>query len=453
MPDGMTVDPAVIEQINREVKTFGDKQKEIKDSLERDLKAVRDLAEANATKVGPEIKSQIDALTESILQKQTALETSVGDRIGKVEAGLNRRGMGGFGDESDPEKVNERKNARQFHMMSLAARGQLKAGVPIRDEDIDYAGIKSWNDAFPMYLRSRDDRAIEQKALSVGSDPDGGQWVPTAVSNRIITQVYESSPIRQLATVENISTDALEMPSDLGQIDCGWVGETDPRPVTGTPQVGTIRIPVFEMYAQPQATQKLLEDAAIDVTAWLSNKIAQRFARVEASAFVNGTGIGQPRGFLTYPNGTTLPGTIQQVHSGSATALTSDGLITLMVTLKEPYAPNANWLMQRATVGSVMLLKDGDGQYIWRAGLDGGKPSVLLGSPVMQAADMQPVGANGLAVAFGDFRQAYTIVDRLGITTLRDPFTAKPFVLFYTRRRVGGDVANFEAIKLQIVAV
>jgi HK97 family phage major capsid protein len=452
MPDGMTVDPAVIEQINREVKTFGDKQKEIKDSLERDLKAVRDLAEANATKVGPEIKSQIDALTESILQKQTALETSVGDRIGKVEAGLNRRGMGGFGDENDPEKVNERKNARQFHMMSLAARGQLKAGVPIREEDIDYAGIKSWNDAFPTYLRSRDDRAIEQKALSVGSDPDGGQWVPTAVSDRIITQVYESSPIRQIATVQTISTDALEMPTDLGQIDCGWVGETDPRPVTGTPQVGTLRIPVFEMYAQPQATQKLLEDAAIDVTAWLSNKISERFGRVEATAFCSGSGIGQPRGFLTYPNGNTLPGTIQQIHSGNATGLTTDGLINLMISLKEPYVPRALFLMQRATVGSVMLLKDGDGQYIWRAGLDGGKPSVLLGSPVMQAADMQSVGANGLAVAFGDFRQAYTIVDRLGITTLRDPFTAKPFVLFYTRRRLGGDVVNFEALKLLLIA-
>lgn len=451
MPDGMNVDPSVIEAIGREVKTFGERQKEIKDSLERDLKAVRDLAEANANKVGPEIKTQIDALTESILQKQTALETSTNDRMGKIEAGMNRRGMG-VTDGSEAEQLSERSHARAFHKMTLSARGQLKAGVAVRDEDIDFAGIKAWNEAFPMYLRSRDDRAIEQKALMVGSDPDGGQWVPTMVSNRIITQVYESSPVRQLATVENISTDALEIPTDLGQIDYGWVGETDPRPVTGTPQVGTIRIPVFEMYAQPQATQKLLEDAAIDVTAWLSNKIAQRFARVEATAFVAGTGIGQPRGFLTYPNGTTLPGTIQQIHSGNATALTTDGLITLMVSLKEPYAPNANWLMQRATVGSVMLLKDGDGQYIWRAGLDGGKPSVLLGSPVMQAADMQAVGAGALPVAYGDFRQAYTIVDRLGITTLRDPFTAKPFVLFYTRRRVGGDVVNFEAIKLQVIA-
>jgi HK97 family phage major capsid protein len=230
------------------------------------------------------------------------------------------------------------------------------------------------------------------------------------------------------------------------------VGETDPRPVTGTPQVGTLRIPVFEMYAQPQATQKLLEDAAIDVTAWLSNKISERFGRVEATAFCSGSGMGQPRGFLTYPNGNTLPGTIQQIHSGNATGLTTDGLINLMISLKEPYVPRALFLMQRATVGSVMLLKDGDGQYIWRAGLDGGKPSVLLGSPVMQAADMQSVGANGLAVAFGDFRQAYTIVDRLGITTLRDPFTAKPFVLFYTRRRLGGDVVNFEALKLLIIA-
>jgi HK97 family phage major capsid protein len=452
MPDGGIVDPSVIEAIGKEVRAFGDGQKVLKDSLERDLKAVRDLAEANAKAVGPEVKSQIDALTESVLQKQTALETAMSDRIGKVEAGMNRRGMGGGDEQTEAERLSERRYAREFHKMSLAARGQLKAGVAIKDEDIDFAGIKAWSDAFPMYLRAKDDRAVEQRALSVGSDPDGGQWVPTQVSARILTQVYESSPIRQYATVENISTDALEIPTDFGQVDYGWVGEQAPRTTTATSQIGTIRIPTFEMYAQPAATQKLLEDASVDVERWLSNKIAQRFSRVEATAFCSGTGVGQPRGFLTYANGSTLPGTIEQVHSGHATALTTDGLINCMVSLKEPYVPGAIWLMRRATVGSIMLLKDGDGQYIWRAGIDGGKPSVLLGSPVVQAADMQAVGAGGLPVAYGDFRQGYTIVDRLGITTLRDPFTAKPFVLFYTRRRVGGDVTNFEAIKLQIVA-
>ena len=451
MPDGMTVDPAVIEQINREVKAFGDKQTALAASLQADLKTVRDLAEANAGKIGPEVKSQMDALTESVLQKTTALESSVGDRLSKLEAGANRAGMGGGGN-LDADQLRDRKNARQFHMIAAAGRGQLKAGVAVRDEDIDYTGIKAWEDNFGLYLRSKDDRAIEAKTLLVGSDPDGGQWVPVTVSNRIITQIFETSPIRQVADVQTISTDALETPNDYGQIAYGWVGETTPRPVTGTPTVGTQRIVVHEMYAQPQATQKLLEDAAVDVEGWLSAKIADRFARVEASAFVSGTGIGQPRGFLTYPNGVTLPGTIQQVPSGNATALTADGLINLMISLKDPYAPNAVFMMQRASVGAVMLLKDGDGQYIWRAGLDGGKPSMLLGSPVMQAADMPGVAAGALSVVFGNFKQGYTVVDRLGITTLRDPYTAKPFVLFYSRRRVGGDVSNFEALKLQVIS-
>ncbi len=331
-------------------------------------------------------------------------------------------------------------------------RGQLVAGRPIRDEDVDFAGIQLWTDNFGNYLRSKDDRSIDVKALNVGSDPDGGYWVPTAQSNRIITQVFETSPMRQLATVENISTDALEMPTDFGEFGYGWVGEQEDRPETTTSQTGVMRIPVHEMYAMPKATQKLLEDAAIDVEGWMARKVSVRFGRVEATAHILGDGVKKPRGILTYAAGTTLPGTVEQVNSGNATALTTDGFIKTMIALKEPYAGNAQWLMRRATVGAVMLLKDGDGQYIWRAGLEAGRPSILLGYAVRQAADMPAVAGNALSVAFGNFREAYTIVDRLGITTLRDPYTAKPFVLFYTRRRTGGDVVNFEAFKIMKVA-
>jgi HK97 family phage major capsid protein len=254
-----------------------------------------------------------------------------------------------------------------------------------------------------------------------------------------------------MATVENISTDAIEYPVDDDEAGANWVGETESRPATSTPQVGVQRIPVHEMYAFPMVTQKLLEDASVDVEAWLARKIGAKFGRLEATAFVSGNGVKKPRGFLTYPNGTTR-GSIEQIVSGNATALTADGLINLIMSIKEPYSANAAFLMRRAAVGSVMLFKDGNGQYIWRPGLEMGRPSSLLGYPIREAADMPAIGAGALAVAFGDWRTAYTIVDRLGITTLRDPYTAKPFVGFYTRKRVGGDVTNFEAIKLQVVS-
>jgi len=441
--------PAVVAEIQREIRAIGDSTTKLKDSLEKDLAQVRQVAEEAKGAIGPEVKTQIDALTTSILEKQTALETGLKGRLSEIEKRLGRIGMGGNANDNE---VVERKNAIDFHRVMLAGCGQLKASTIITEADVDFDGIKAWNASFPTYLRSKDDRAIEAKALQVGSNPDGGYWLPTAIDNRIITQVFETSPMRQLAYIETISTDALEIPNDLGEFDAGWVGEEDSRTETNTSQTGVLRIPVHEIYASPKATQKLLEDAAIDIEAWIAKKIADKFSRVEASAFINGNGIKKPRGILTYPAGTGNPGQIEQVVSGNATGITSDSLINVMIALKEPYVPGSTWLMRRATVGKVMLLKDGDGQYIWRAGLEAGKPSVLLGYPVMQAADMPAVGAAATPIAFGNFREGYTIVDRLGISTLRDPFTAKPFVVFYTRKRVGGDVTNFEAFKLMVIS-
>ena len=273
------------------------------------------------------------------------------------------------------------------------------------------------------------------------------------MSNRIITQVFESSPIRQLATVETISTDALEVPNDLGEAAAGWVGEQEARPETATPQTGVLRIPAHEMYAQPKATQKLLEDASINVETWLSNKISDKFGRLEATAFMVGTGVKMPRGLLTYPAGTANPGQIEQIHSGDANFLTADSLIRISFSVKEPYMANARFLMQRSAVASVMLLKDAQQRYLWQPSYMASQPASLVGYPIAWAADMPAIAAGATPIAFGDFRQAYTIVDRLGISTLRDPFTAKPFVLFYTRRRVGGDVVNFEAYKLLLIGV
>lgn len=450
----------VLAEVQKEVKSFGDNVKGLKVSMEKDLADVRKLAEdaGKAAGDGTQLKADIKALSEGVAAKQEAIEKQVkeietktlkaaGDRLDEIEKKVNRARLGGGGGDPDAEM----KSMRDFHRTALAARGELKVHTDTSDDKIDVEGIKSYQSQYGLYLR-RDisPQGAEAKAMSVGSDPDGGYFVTPVMSPRMLTMIYESSPIRQLATVETISTDAIEFPIDDGEAGAGWVGEQASRPATATSQVGTQRIPVHEMYAFPMATQKLLEDASLNIEVWLGDKIGQQFARKEATAFVSGDGINKPRGFLTYPSGTTR-GTMERVSSGAATALTFDGLIRLITSLKEEYAGGSSFLMRRASVGDVMLLKDGNGQYLWRPDNQAGKPSLLLGYPVYHANDMATVGAGALAVAFGNFRMGYTIVDRLGISMLRDNLTAKPFVGFYTRRRVGGDVTSFEAIKLQIV--
>lgn len=305
--------------------------------------------------------------------------------------------------------------------------------------------------AFSNYLRKGLDaglEAIQVKALSVGSDPDGGYLVTPTMSQKIVTAIFETSPIRQVASIETISSDALEMLDDHTAAAAGWTAETNETITdTATPQFFRRLIPVHQLYAQPKATQKLVDDASIDIEQWLSKKIADIFARTENAAFVGGTGVGQPRGLLTYPAGTTW-GQIQQIGSGTSATVTSDSVIQLYYSLKDAYMNRASFLMNRATVQQVRLLKTTIGQYLWQPGMSSGQPDTLLGAPVYMAADMPVAAAGSLSVAVGDFQTGYQIVDRNGISILRDPFTDKPFVKFYTTKRTGGDVINFDAIKL-----
>ena len=292
----------------------------------------------------------------------------------------------------------------------------------------------------------------ERKVLSVDSDPDGGYWVTPQMSAQVISKVFETSPMRNVATVETISSDALEIPDDVDEADAGWTSERGVRTETNTPQTGVRRIPVHELYAMPKATQTLLDDAKIDVESWLARKVADKLSRLENASFINGTGSGQARGLLTYPAGTTNPGQVQQINSESASTLTADGLRSLFYTLKSSYINNARWLMSRATLEVISKLKDTSNQYLWEPSLQAGEPQTLLGHGIERMEDMPAVAANSLSIAFGDFRQAYSIVDRMGLRVLRDPFSAKPFVLFYTTKRIGGDVTNFEAFVIQKTA-
>ncbi len=322
--------------------------------------------------------------------------------------------------------------------------------------DVDLDFIREYRVAYTNWLRHGDRAAGPLNDLSVGSDPDGGYWVDPDTSGRIVTMVYESSPMRRLASVQPISTDSLEGIADLDEAASGgWVGETDARAATNTPQIGRWSIPVREVFAQPRATQKLLDDAAVDVEAWLASKVASKFAREEASAFVDGNGELKPRGFLTYAAGTPTAADwqkIQQVDSGSGTALLADGLIDLIYSMKAEYRRGAVLGANRSTLGALRKLKGTDDAYLWQTDFSQGAGGQILGFPVEEFADMPDVAGGALPVVFANFMAAYQIVDRVGIRTTRDPYTAKPYVVFYSTKRVGGDVVNFEAIKLQLIS-
>jgi HK97 family phage major capsid protein len=314
------------------------------------------------------------------------------------------------------------------------------------------------NKAQDLYLRkgwsalSEDAKA---KAMSEGSDADGGFFVTPDTSGRIIAKLYETTPMRQLANVVSINTDKYEGPIDNDEVDSGWVGETASRSDSDTPEIGRWSIPVFEQYAMPKISQTLIDDAGFDVSGWLEGKISAKCGRVENAAFITGTGAGQPKGITIYTTAATADssrawGQIEHVASGTAgdwTAGNADKLYDLEAALKSGYRQGASFLGPKAVLLKVRKFKDGNGVYLWQPSLQAGKPSSLIGYPYMESEDMPAIAANSLSLAFGNFKEAYTIVDRQGIRVLRDPFTAKPYIVFYATKRVGGGVLNFEAIK------
>lgn len=310
---------------------------------------------------------------------------------------------------------------------------------------------QKYKQAFCDYLRKGNESGLgqlESKALSAGADADGGYLVTSYMTETMIKTIEDNSPMRQLASITSISTDALELIEDHDTASAGWTTETEARPDTKTPQIGKKIIPVHELYAQPKATQKLIDDASIDIESWLASKLTDVFVRMENSAFINGDGKGKPRGILACENSKTW-GKIEQIATGDPNNITTQGVFELYFSLREVYAVRAQFLMSRAAVQALRLLKDNtNGQYLWQPGLAAGNPDTVFGCAVTRCADMPGLGKGSIIMAFADFKCAYQIVDRQGIRVLRDPYTDKPFVKYYTTRRVGGDVTNFEAIKL-----
>ena len=311
--------------------------------------------------------------------------------------------------------------------------------------------------AFNAYLRSGDDDglrglAIEEKGLSVASD--GGFLAAPQVADTVQNVLSNGATLRKLANVVTVESASYEVLVDKGDIGAGWADEAD-MAETAPGGIERISIPLHELSAMPKASQRLLDDAAFDVEAWLAERIADKFARSEAAAFVSGDGVSKPRGFLSYPtapNATATDSQIGTVGTGTSgdfsPASSADCLIDLIYALAAEYRVNASFVMNSKTAALVRKMKDADGRFLWTDALAAGQTPQLLGYPVMISEDMPDVAANSHSIAFGDFRAAYTIVERPDLRVLRDPFSAKPHVLFYATKRVGGGVTDFRAVKL-----
>ena len=307
-----------------------------------------------------------------------------------------------------------------------------------------------------LMTKGLDEESI--KTMQVGVNPQGGYWIQPTRLTRTVTRNFETSPMRDLAFIATTASDSVEMIIDDDEPETESNTEISTRSVTGTPDIGLLQIYTHEETALPKITQKLLDDAGFDVGAWLQNKINRKITRVENTRFILGSGSNQAKGILAYTAwasaGVYQRDAVEQVNSGHATLLTGDGLINLQIALQEAYQTNANWLMRRTSWGAIAKLKDSEGRYLLDFDLlrNGTGAMTLLGKPVKIMSDMPAIGAGALSVAYGDFGEGYTIVDKPGVQILRDPYTDKGRVIFYTSKRVGGAVTNYESFKIQKVS-
>lgn len=437
-------------EVRAEVEKLGSIPKEL-ENIKKGFEEVKKLVNENSN--DPLAKDKLDKFTTDITARQEAVDTKLtviekaaNDRMDQIEVAAKKHG------KALPEDIRkEQESLDKFNLMRKSKGMNNDIGM---EEYIDY------KNAVNAYFRTKDEKMLSPenlKALQVGVDPNGGYTVFPEISSQMEMRLFESDPIRQLASVQGISTDALEMIEDYDELNVGWEGETAANGETSTPKFNKIRISTDTMAARPRATQTLLDDSSINIESWLSNKLADKFGRFESAAFVSGDGVSKPRGFLTYNNYTTAGtdefGKIEQIPVGTpANTIDADKLINMRYSLIEQYLNRGTWLMNRLTVRDILKLKDGMGNYLWQPGLSANSPSMLLGLPVRMSTTMPTVAANALSLALADWASAYQIVDRIGMYILRDPYTQKPFVEFYTRRRVGGAVKNFQSIKIGKIA-
>jgi len=417
-----------------------------------------DFRSANDERVALLEKGMADVVTEEKVDRINAQVTNLQEALDKALADLSASQV----DSGKPGIQGE--IAERAMAFFSGKTGQEKVSASGIDLDA-YAGYER---VYASWLRGGDVSLRDpevQSLMQVGSEPDGGYWVPTQQSDRIIQRLFETSPMRQAASVLSIPTDSITFPNDTNDgTSGGWVGETESRAETATPQVGEQTIYVREQYAMPLVTQKLLDMSTVDVESWLNAKIADKMARTENTAFVSGTGVSQPRGFLDYKSAAVTTadasrawGVLQYVFTGASgafptmsgsTASDPDKLWDVIASMNPGYLAGAQWMMSRATMAVMRKLKDANGNYFIGPIQGAATGFELCGYPITPAEDMPVVASDSFSAAFGNFGEGYQIVDGRGFRILRDPFTTKGRVKFYTTKFTGGDVLNFDAIKL-----
>jgi len=348
------------------------------------------------------------------------------------------------------DEAMSRAQDRLDRLMADLRRPSLSSDAPLAQVDERKA-------AFDRYVKTGETPAalLEAKGLSEASATAGGYAVPPELERLILRRLAATSPMREICQVRTIGAGVFRKPVSPTGLAAAWVAQTAARPETTAPTLDVIDFPAGELYASPAATQALLDDAYISLDEWLAEEVQDAFAAQETTAFVTGDGVDKPKGLLAYaaaPDASYAWGQLGYLASGVAggwpASNPTDKLIDLIYAAKTQYRQNGRFVMNRRTVSAVRKFKDAQGNYIWNAALQPGQSASLLGFPVTEIEAMPDVAANACPIAFGDFEKGYLIVDRAGVRVLRDPYSAKPYVLFYTTKRVGGGVQNFDAIKL-----
>lgn len=385
--------------------------------------------------VAQELQAKFDAFKEKNDKRLEAVEQEKGKLAGEVE-NLNGK----------LSELDELKSALEEELKQV----KRPAGGP------QSKAASEHKTAFIGFMRKgKDDglRELERKALQVGVDEDGGYAVPEELDRTILNLLKDEVVMRQEATTITVGGANYKKLVNLGGTASGWVGETDARPETDASKLGQIEPFMGEIYGNPQATQTMLDDAFFNVEDWINSELAIEFAEQEEIAFTSGNGTKKPKGFLAYastldPDKTRAFGTLQHILSGTAAGVTADAIIKLVYTLRKVHRNGAKFMMNNNSLFAIRILKDSEGNYLWRPGLELGQPSSLAGYGVAENEQMPDIAADAKAIAFGNFKRGYTIVDRIGTRILRDPYTKKPFVGFYTTKRTGGMLVDSQAIKL-----
>lgn len=427
---------------------------EIKSLIEKQGQAWEEFKKTNNELIAAKAEGKAVSDLEAKLATVSDAMDKFSDDRKAIEDFMAKMTAPGGGTQEDKDISAE---VKSFNLMMRAEyQGQGKAAPA----GFDVEGYKHYKSGFFKLIAGTTLDSLssdERKAMSAGSDPDGGYMLPQSTVGRVVAKIYEQSTMRKLANVQTISTGKIEGLVDNNEADAGWVSELGTRSDTSTPQVGKWEIEAFEMYAMPKISQKLIDDAATDVEAWLAAKVADKFARVEGAAFTTGNGVGKPRGLFSYTTAATADdsrawGQFEHVKTGTNGDFNSttkaDPLFDLIGAFKDAYLQNASFLMRREVRTKLRKLRGATSDlYLWEPSLQMGQPDRLNGYPALVDQYVPTLATDSLSLALGDFREAYTIVDRIGIRTLRDPYTAKPYVVFYSTKRTGGGAINYEAVK------